>query len=185
MEIEATFDPTRPRAKALLADPEALHAVVAAVADGSIRPLWRLDGDRLHIRADTVDETRLRVRLDQPNIILRHVEPVVLTVGETVMFHVTANPTTGHNGVHTPIRGEGQQLAWLERTFANHGFRLDMGEIMGERLLRFRKKHTTISLLQVAFTGRATILDATHAQAMLEAGIGRGKAYGGGLVVLA
>lgn len=184
MDIEATFDPTRPRAKALLADPESLHAMVAAVTDGSTRPLWRLDGDRLRIRAEHVDETRLRVRLDQPNCNIRHMEPTMLQAGETVAFHVTANPTTGHKGVHTPIRGEEQQLAWLSRLFADHGLRLDMGEIMGERLLRFRKRRTTVSLLQVSFTGRATVMDAEQATRMMEAGLGRGKAYGSGLVTI-
>ena len=152
-----TLNPVNPDVRKVLRSPEAIHAVVSAATSGSSRPLWRLDGDRLYIVSDQLDTDRLEARLGKPVISTLDYRPFLdkLQNGETRRFALTATPVVSKDGKRTPLRTPTGMHQWAEG-----------------------KLHT------VEYTGVFTVTDRDKLTHAMLAGIGHGKAYGLGLMLL-
>ena len=95
-------------------------------------------------------------------------------------------------GKRVAITDEAGQLAWLDRQGELHGFSVErdpqgvpqvrLGEVGSKR---FSRDKATVTLNKVRFDGVLTVHDADALRAALVSGIGRGKAYGLGLLTLA
>ena len=115
-----------------------------------------------------------------------------LTVGSRWRFRLTANPTrsvgSGRQGVrgtvHAHITAE-HQRQWLAERAEKHGFRLEGFDVVQSRWLRFYKKNgRPVTLLSVTYEGLLEVTDPALFRAAMTNGIGRGKAYGLGLLTV-
>ncbi|MFJ2620777.1 type I-E CRISPR-associated protein Cas6/Cse3/CasE [Glutamicibacter sp. NPDC087344] len=95
-------------------------------------------------------------------------------------------------GKRVPIIHDAQKVEWLQRQGALHGFSIlesaDIGPMVrigasGNR--RFKRKNSTVTLHSTQFDGTLRVDDLQAFRAALVSGIGRGKAYGLGLMSLA
>lgn len=135
-----------------------------------------------------------------------------LRTGQEWAFRLTANPVSrgpaaegkdGQRGKILPHATPAQQTAWLLHKSQSHGFRVreDVPRGLEEPVPdlavtsrqdeRFSHSNTgrggrrsTVTLRRVQFDGTLQITDAEALRSMLINGIGRGKAYGCGLMTL-
>lgn len=181
-----TMNPASPTVRHVLASTQRIHAVVAAITDGSTRPLWRLDGDRLTIVSDTFDTDRALARLDHPAITggdytgLNHLDG-----HGRYRFIIEANPVSTHDGHSTPLREPGRQIDWLRHRLARNGATADSVSILTDRVDRFRHGQHTVTLHRTRFVGILTVTDMDRLRMALRLGVGKGRAYGCGLLLLA
>jgi CRISPR system Cascade subunit CasE len=131
-----------------------------------------------------------------------------LLVGRRLRFRLRANPTrkisrepgldgTRTNGARVGLRSEAEWIAWLERKGAEFGFRpfsveaasalADLGsskdgKIVGRKL---ENGSRALTFFSVQFNGRLVIEDTTRFLGGIRTGIGPGKAYGFGLLLVA
>lgn len=120
-----------------------------------------------------------------------------IEVGSIWQFRLTANPTKACKSSQYPMaRGTVRahippfyQQQWLLERCDSHVFSLAPEEVyvVGSRWLRFYKgnqrKHPVI-VLSCTYEGLLTITDAEQFRQTLQNGIGRGKAYGLGLLTI-
>lgn len=181
-----TLNPVNPDVRKVLRSPEAIHAVVSAATSGSSRPLWRLDGDRLYIVSDQLDTDRLEARLGKPVISTLDYRPFLdkLQNGETRRFALTATPVASKDGKRTPLRTPAGMHQWAERKLAQAGARLDALDILDVHATRFNRQGRKLTFHTVEYTGVFTVTDRDKLTHAMLAGIGHGKAYGLGLMLL-
>lgn len=116
-----------------------------------------------------------------------------ISADETFTFRLTANPTyslhdkddkRGRVCAHTTI---GHQTTWLMKQAEKHGFAInsDSFDVVRNEWLRFRKAGSRpVSILSVTYEGTLTVTDPELFRTALTNGIGRGKAYGQGLMTI-
>lgn len=196
-------------ARKLIASPHAMHAAVMAgfppgVAPG--RALWRLDGaDQLHptllvVSADAPDFTHLEEQAGWPS------QPTTKSIayegllnaleeGQDWAFRTTVNPThrgrrDGHAKVFAHVTAD-QQTQWLLERQSRMGVSLvgDDGvprfSMQGRDVKRFGRAGATVTLGTATFGGVLRVKDPEALRGVLTEGLGRGKAYGCGLLTLA
>lgn len=117
-----------------------------------------------------------------------------LAAGRVFRFRLRANPTRKidtksgpngerRNGRRVPLVGIDQQVAWLQRKAAEHGFELLQATIAATGATEIARSHATgVTLQGVLFEGRLVIRDAERVRGALGQGIGPGKAFGFGLL---
>ena len=155
------LDPTRRSTMAALSAPQKLHgAVESAFAGERRRRLWRLDrlGERLYL---------LLLSEDAPEL-----SGVVEQFG---------------TGAAAETRSYDPLLQWLLERAAKHGFALREEEFTVTRVQwQHFAKHGTrpVTLLAVTYEGILQVTDAEQFRALLCQGMGRGKAYGLGLMTV-
>ena len=120
--------------------------------------------------------------------------------GEILRFRLTANPTVSRSSpkgadgekargtVYAHITTE-HQRQWLLQKSERHGFRLaeDDFDVTESRWRTFRKgaeRNRRVTLLSVTYDGTLEVTDADAFREALSNGIGRGKAYGMGLLTV-
>lgn len=182
------LDPTRRSTMAALAAPQKLHGAVESAFTGERRRrLWRLDrlGERLYLLLLSEDVPELSGVVEQFGTgaaaetrsydpLLQRVEP-----GSSWQFRLTANPTKCCKDPKAPAeRGTvaahcstKYQKQWLLDRAAKHGFAL-------------REEEFTVTLLAVTYEGILQVTDPEQFRALLCQGMGRGKAYGLGLMTV-
>ena len=162
------------------------NAVVSAATSGSSRPLWRLDGDRLYIVSDQLDTDRLEARLGKPIINTLDYRPFLdkLQNGETRRFTLTATPVVSKDGKRTPLRTPAGMHQWAEGKLTQAGARLDALDILDIHATRFNRQGRKLTFHTVEYTGEITITDRDKLTQTMLSGIGHGKAYGLGLMLL-
>ena len=122
--------------------------------------------------------------------LLQRVEP-----GSCWQFRLTANPTKSCKAPQNPAaRGTvaahcttQYQKQWLLERAAKHGFALREEEFTVTRVQwQHFAKHGTrpVTLLAVTYEGILQVTDAEQFRALLCQGMGRGKAYGLGLMTV-
>ena len=122
--------------------------------------------------------------------LLQRVEP-----GSSWQFRLTANPTKSCKNAQRPAaRGTvtahcttQYQKQWLLDRAAKHGFALTEDSFTVTRVQwhHFAKRGTRpVTLLAVTYEGVLQVTDAERFRAMLCQGMGRGKAYGLGLMTV-
>ena len=121
-----------------------------------------------------------------------------LKEGERWHFRLTANPTrsvsdgsgtSGRGAVYAHV-GINNQIKWLLQHATKNGFKVKEDEVtvVDTKWYSFRKKTSTnhrVSLLSVTYEGIAEITDIDLFVHALTSGIGRGKAYGQGMITIA
>ncbi len=203
------LDPMNRQTMRAMAEPKLFHgAIERGFAGERQRTLWRLDrmGSDwylLVISPEMPDLADAAKQFGFPNdenmCECRDYEPLLnrITNGSRWHFRLVANPV-----YHTPgniaLGKRGKVIAhatpehqqnWLKRKSAEHGFCLEDGEFLavGEQWYRFGKgaDKKLVSLLAVTFEGALTVIDRDAFKKMLTEGLGRGKAYGMGMLTIA
>ena len=223
------LNPQRRKTREVLANPQKLHALVAASlppemeASREGRLLWRVDTDahdvRLYITSPfepglehIVEQTGWSASPGQTTDYGRFLNQ--LTRGQSYRFRATLNPVKqqripNSRGKLLPFCREEEQIEWLCSRSSKWGFSLptvpppadatingasEAGMIPGARVLRssnrtFTKSRGTdrhhVTQRQVTFIGSLTVEDPALLRHALSQGMGRGKAYGCGLMTLA
>lgn len=205
---QAHLNIRRSGAKKLLGSPQAMHAaILSGFAPGVDpgRPLWRVDTD------DELRPTLYVVSTARPD--LTHLEeqagwpsqPTARSISydsfleslrpdQVWGFRVTVNPTHramigGAKKILGHVTVE-QQTQWLLDRQEQMGVSF---EIEGQRtcylshrsVRQFRRGNATVTLNQASFSGTLRVVDKDLLQQTLTQGVGRGKAYGCGLMTLA
>lgn len=190
-----------------LASPNRFHgAIERAFADpdrASGRKLWRIDhlnGNRymLLLSEDAPDLSSAVSQFGFPGERweTKDYAPLLARVsnGSAWRFRLTANPTISKSAGDGQTRGRlhahitvEHQKNWLASRAEKHGFALnDAFDVVHSRWERFQKhgQGRAVALLSATFEGVLTVFDADLFRAALTGGIGRGKAYGMGLMTI-
>ena len=200
----AELDPTRRETMVALISPQKFHGAVENAFPGARRRrLWRLDqlGEKLYLLLLSEERPDLTALCAQfgtgapPET--RPYDPLLerVTAGSCWQFRLTANPTRSKKdsadhtarGTLKPCYLEVEQEEWLWAQAAKHGFALREEEFTVTRVQwqRFAKRGTRpVTLLAVTYEGVLQVTDAEQFRAMLCQGMGRGKAYGLGLMTV-
>ena len=171
--------------------------------DETMRILWRLDslGGCLYlliISEQVPDFTGLSSQLCTPAETgqTRDYGAFLSTIknGQRLRFRFRANPVhsvpiaKGERGKVTPHVSEFHKREWLVKKAERCGFALEANEfaIVETRRQRFRKEKSRnfVELSCTTFEGVLTVTDAGIFTQALVSGIGRGKAYGCGLMTV-
>ena len=198
------LDPTRRSTMIALAAPQKFHGAVESAFSGErCRRLWRLDrlGEKLYLLVLSAEVPDLSGAAEQfgtgaaPET--RCYDPLLerITPGSCWQFRLTANPTKSCKDPADPLaRGTVMahcstqyQKQWLLDRAAKHGFALTEDSFTVTRVQwnRFAKHGTRpVSLLAVTYEGVLQVTDAGAFRDLLCQGIGRGKAYGLGLLTV-
>lgn len=184
------------------------------VVEGQGRVLWRLDhvsGNRLHLYVVSPTEPDLThvvsdTGLPEHPVQTRDYTPFLnrLDKGQTWNFRLTANPvrsvrtddrqTTTKRTAQLTVAG---QTKWLLERQERLGFEVMQTTrdhdlmVHNQRGLWFDKRergtgeHNRVPLYSVTYDGRLRVTDPEALRSALVSGIGKGKAYGCGLLTLA
>jgi CRISPR system Cascade subunit CasE len=108
--------------------------------------------------------------------------------GQIWKFRLCANPVEHKKGNPNDERGKifalhtvDEQLVWLNKQSAKYGFNVKGCTVIGDSWIVFNK----VRIRAVTFDGLLAITDAEAFRTALTNGIGRGKAYGCGLLTVA
>ncbi len=199
------LDMNRRSTMAALAAPQKLHgAVEMSFAGERKRRLWRLDrlDGKLYILIVSEDlPTNLEHIVSQfgtgRKAETKNYDPLLdrLQAGERWHFRLTANPVhscpdpqrSGERGTITAHCSMQFQKAWLMNRAEKWGFHLadDDFTVTETKWLRFKKKEKyPVTLLSVTYEGTLSITDSKAFQKLLCQGIGKGKAYGLGMMTV-
>lgn len=202
------LEPARRATMRALAAPQKLHGAVESAFPGERRRrLWRLDtlNGKLYLLLLSEDMPDLSALAHQFGPLhaekpfeTRDYAPLLqrIQAGGVWQFRLTANPTKSAAPAATGARGKVRahatveyQCQWLAQRAEKHGFSLDPNAftVTSSHWLRFYKgaeRERPVSLLAVTYEGLLTVTDAALFRRTLTEGIGRGKAYGLGLLTV-
>ena len=202
------LDPQRRSTMKALAAPNLFHGAVEQSFSGPReRRLWRVDplvgGTYLLILSPTLPDLsgafeQFGAEGEEPVWEFRDYETLLRRIvpGSRWRFRLTANPTvskvspTGDRGKVFGHITVGYQEQWLLERSNKHGFSLeqDAFRVMQSNWIRFRKGKENgrlVTLLSVTYEGWLTVTDAELFRTALVNGVGRGKAYGLGMLTVA
>lgn len=200
------LDTARRSTMKALASPNLLHGAIEQAFPGPRgRNLWRVDtlGGKTYLLVlsrETPDLSSVAAQFGSPGSDWesRSCEPLLnrIEAGNAWQFRLTANPTISkaHAGdARGKVLGhitETYQKQWLLDRSEKHGFSLreEQFRVVESRWLRFRKGTDggrPVTLLSVSYEGVLTVSDPALFRCTLCEGLGRGKAYGLGLLTVA
>lgn len=187
-----------------LASPAKIHGEVESAFTGSRkRNLWRVDSregkkfllilseekpDLTHAAAQLAPHGEIWQTKDY-NVLLEKIED-----GSRWRFRLCANPTysivekNGERGRVCAHSTSEHQLKWLLSRSEKHGFLLKPDEfnVTNVKWYRFKKgiSRNMVTFLAVTYEGILEVRDSELFRNALCCGIGRGKAYGAGLMTI-
>lgn len=187
-----------------LNSPSVFHGAVESSFIGARkRDLWRIDklDNRLYLLLLSEDEPDLRSFCQQfgyadKGYEIKSYDGLLskINAGDVWRFRVTANATRSVSDMGNSKRGKvsacistESQKKWLIDKSNKNGFSVtaDSFEVVQSKWLRFYKKASReISLFSVTYEGLLEVTDAEAFRRALTNGIGRGKAYGMGLLTV-
>ncbi len=198
------LDLTRRSTMIALTAPQRFHgAIENSFAGERKRRLWRLDrlGDKLYVLILSEEKPNLDAMAAQfgtenpPET--RSYESLLqrITEGSCWRFRLRANPTKSLKDADAvSARGKvkacgaiEEQRQWLLNRAENYGFILKENcfDVTEANWCCFSKKdNKKVSILSVTYEGFLEVTDAEKFKALLCDGIGRGKAYGMGLMTV-
>lgn len=209
-----TLDPTKRATMIALQNPALFHgAVERSFEPRARRTLWRIDELRnqrclLLLSEEKPDLSHLAAQFGTPDAPETCSYAPLLEraiTGSRWQFRLHANPTysSGGNGKRGKVHactliqkpedaaiGTSEpktQVGWLLHQAENHGFRVlpEDFSITKSQWYTFGKAHCDqVKLLGVTYEGILTVTDADKFRQALTGGIGRGKAYGMGLLTV-
>ena len=178
-------------------------AIECAEPEGRTRKLWRLDtlnGNQylLILTESPLDFSEVVRQFGTGTCAETKKYDVLLdriTNGSKWQFRLKANPVV-YKKIAQSKRGKpvahittAYQEEWLEKQAAKHGFALEEDQwlVTESKWYRFRKGDSRqyVRILAVTYEGILTVTDAECFQLSLMQGIGRGKAYGLGMLTVA
>lgn len=203
------LDLTRRATMQALAAPQKLHGAVESAFEGERRRrLWRLDrlGGKLYLlllSEEWPDLTGIAAQFGPAGgagqAETRDYTPLLqcITPNSVWQFRLTTNPTKScPNPKDVAARGTVRahctveyQQQWLLQRAEKHGFALapDGFAVTASRWLQFSKggaRRRPVTLLSVTYEGVLQVTDPQAFCQLLTQGIGRGKAYGLGLMTV-
>ena len=155
---------------------------------------------RVLVQANTPGDWQNTEYAHHHNLDLHVSEPITvnttLTPGQHLQLKVTLNPTRSlpsptnpgakrARGRRVPITDASEVGEWAQRVFGAHGLALDLdGTAVSapSRLVGHKPSGQTVTVDVRTLTTTATVADAQAASALLVEGVGRGKAWGAGLI---
>lgn len=187
-----------------LSSPSIFHGAVESSFTGDRkRNLWRIDclGDQLYLLLLSDCEPELlsfcsQFGQEELSFETKLYDGLLdrIKTGDKWRFRLTANPTKSVSDNKNGKRGKvvahittDFQKKWLIERSAKNGFSVNENsfDIVQSRWIRFYKKGSkAISLLSVTYEGILEVTDAYAFRSSLINGIGRGKAYGMGLITV-
>ncbi|NLB53937.1 MAG: type I-E CRISPR-associated protein Cas6/Cse3/CasE [Syntrophomonadaceae bacterium] len=204
----------RKNTMAALASPQKLHAAVECSfpsnTDNAFRNLWRIDqlGNTLYLlvlSGGKPDFTHIVEQFGWPGAEqkweTKKYDPLMESIeaGQKWQFRLRANPV--HNVKNDVSSGEQpakrgkvyahvtaeQQKQWLFERAAKYGFVLneDSFNVVQREVKKFKRQNNVVTLGIATFEGILEVKDAELFRRSLTDGIGRGKAYGCGLLTVA
>lgn len=186
-----------------LGNPQRFHGAVEQAFPGERRRrLWRLDplGEKLYLMILSEDKPDLseienQFGTGEPGETKAYT-PLLeqITPGSVWSFRLAANPTVSkpssagfseRGRVYAHITPEFQEK-WLRTRAEKHGFQPRSIQVTGSRWLHFQKgrQGRPVTLLSVVYEGSLEVTDPALFRQALTEGIGRGKAYGQGLLTV-
>ena len=202
------LDTTRRGTMKALASPNLFHgAIERAFPGGRERNLWRVDtvGGAtwlLILSPQRPDLSGVAAQFGAEGQIdaweTKDYEPLLrrTTEGSCWHFRLTANPTISRapdGDARGKVYGHittAFQEKWLMDRAEKHGFQIEDSGFMvvGSRWLHFRKGTDggrPVTLMAATYEGTLTVTDAALFRGVLTDGLGRGKAYGLGMMTVA
>lgn len=109
----------------------------------------------------------------------------VWKIGDQFRMRVIAYPAVFNGSKETvmPIKDSAEAAAWLRKRMADSGGYIEPHEMSLQPFERISGKNGKISIASRTFMARGTVTDAEKFVQMLVGGLGRGKAWGQGLVL--
>lgn len=201
------LDPTKRTTIMALSNPNRFHGAIekSRMIEGE-RILWRIDelGGRKYLMILSPSPTNgnfLAEQFGYPgtppeqksySALLNRIKE-----GSVWNFRLTANPTFSSWSDRKDSQDRGKvkgeistsvQLKWLERKAVANGFSLKPNQfgVVSSRWVTFRKRteNRKVSLTQVTYEGMLTVTNPELFKRALVDGIGRGKAYGMGMLTV-
>ncbi len=198
------LDPSRRETMQALSAPQRFHGAIEKAWPGDrLRNLWRLDWygdacDLLIVSSEALDLSGVAgqfgfgptqwERKDYAPFLSR------LKAGSRWQFRLCANPVVARAAgeERSTIKAfcrEEEQVEWLLARAEKHGFSLEKKDacVLGDRWLIFSKGGSgpRVRIRQVTFGGVLTVTNADAFRQLLCEGIGKGKAYGCGMMTIA
>lgn len=185
--------------------PSILHGAVESSFPGNrARRLWRIDLLRgqtylLLLSAERPDLSGVQTQFGFPGQgwETKDYQPLLekISEGSTWRFRIACNPTQsisaeeGKRGKVKAISVVARQREWLIRQGTQHGFEVQENQfdVVGSEWKKFSKGNENgreIVLLKATFEGVLTVTDVPAFVEMLTSGLGRGKAYGMGMMTV-
>lgn len=197
------LDLTNRKTMCALSNPNLLHGAVEAAFPGAReRKLWRLDtlGGRQYLLLLSPEKPDFRGIAAQfgtgASGQTRAYAPLLerIAEGSVWQFRLTANPTKSCKTMDSD-RGKvracavvAEQEQWLLERAEKHGFALQENEFSVTGIKRYsfvkRQERRKVSLLSVTYEGILRVTDAERFRQTLTEGMGRGKAYGMGMLTV-
>ena len=191
------FNPRTRDARATLADAYATHnLIMQAWAAHEPRVLYRIEDSDLLTpaipvlvqshTAPTWSHVPAALLTALPEV--RRIAPLPrLRHGEVLAFRLRANTVVTRNGKRYGLVREDEQLEWLQRKGARHGFEVLAALVRNLGLLTGKHPESTrpVKFTGAQFDGHLRVTDAGQLQQALTCGIGHGKGFGLGLLSLA
>ncbi|MDR3209090.1 MAG: type I-E CRISPR-associated protein Cas6/Cse3/CasE [Oscillospiraceae bacterium] len=207
--VEFNFDARSRNARAAmraLGSPQIIHAVIEGAmppyTGDKPRSLWRVDelGEHTYLlllSRDKPDLTRFveQFGYDGGGWETRDYAPFLerLADGQRWRFRLQANPTKSAGRERGAARERGDVVpliasqfdAWLTKAASRNGFTVSDARFTERGVMEFGRDGRTVTINTARFEGILTIEDVGAFRAAMTNGIGRGKAYGCGLLTLA
>lgn len=178
----------------VIGNDEALHGLVySGFPEVKNRVMYRLDKDKaglyLTVRSSGVpDYTNVIEEYGWPR--LPYEEQVSTSTvrteydeGDSLSFVLRAKTVHRNKGREAPIYGHDRLVQWLMNRSHVHGFRLVSVAVLGTGCMNVVKRRH-VSMPWTDYAGRLVVEDADGFAQTLSEGLGRGKAYGMGLLMI-
>jgi len=191
------LNPRSRQVSAELANLYELHrTLMQAFPDGKDGPgpvLFRLEPDRrdkpplLLVQSEAEPDWRHHRELSAYLLEEPRSKEVEIEVppGKDLRFRLLANPTVCRDGKRQGLLDEEDQVEWLGRKGQRGGFSVDSVLPHAQRFVRSKKNGRTLTFYSVLFDGALTVENPEAFRETLLSGIGRGKAFGLGLLSVA
>jgi len=182
-----------------IADRSYMHKAIESCFEGARqRPVWEIDqdGQDRHltiVSKDKPDLTRLIALYGQPGAKQETLEYEKyiseIKNGSEIRFHATVAPITQIDGREIPLNMNAtKNFPWCAKDWFIKKMKAagaDVAQLFprGTEKTRFSHGEKSIPLTLMTFEGIAHVEDKDKFTTMLLAGMGRKKAYGGGLVM--
>lgn len=198
---QVEINPRRRKGREFISNPEKLHAAVEStcrLSGEDQRLLWRLDPGKHASKLLIVSPVKPSLDVIREQAGWESQPDTAKTVsydgfldsiqaGQRFKFRLTANPAYKRNGKLKAHIGPVNQMKWLSQRSENMGVSFDefATGVASSNTHVFRNKGNKVILPHATYEGVLSVQNADKVRNVLINGIGRGKAYGMGLVTLA
>ncbi|MCL2865059.1 MAG: type I-E CRISPR-associated protein Cas6/Cse3/CasE [Lachnospiraceae bacterium] len=186
-----------------ISSPQILHAMVEGCFSQKNRTLWRLDSlnGQLYLLVVSKYEPNfesLQVQLCENGEIglIKNYSSFLAKIenGQKLRFRFRGNPVynvvqnKGERGKVKPHMSEKHKRAWFLKISEKNGFVLEENSFImvdtGQQRFYKQVKHNRVELSHATFEGILTVTDSEKFVTAMIHGIGRGKAYGCGMMTV-